>query len=826
VGEDRHGVIFTAARGLGMIGRLLAILCCVACFLLAGRPAGAETVIKFYAQAYTPEIVTGDNPIPLHEFTRLAREWEKLHPGVRIEFLKNPVGEYRTWMRTQLQGHVAPDIMWAHAVWTNEDTKYGWFADFDPYLAQPNPYVKAGERGSVRWGDTFYESQTNARRAPDGHLYTLPIDLVETAIYYNQDLFDRVGGKPPNTWAEFIDLQRRLKAAGIIPFLMTGGEPMVFSWTKGVLGDQLWQDRLAEMDIRTRPPGGYPGIDPQEFVRAYKKGIFSVRDPRYREMLRLMKEWSQYWQPDFLSAKDEEDRLFRLGKAAMFWNGSWYAPKIKRDPLRTFRYGIFLLPPLTKESTPFASLAHARSPGGAASLQYAITTTAISGGKVDLCIDFLRYVTAPQNLGPLVSEAEMFVPNAVGVPGAPLQAPFLPLLARGQVMNEGETAGPKYDDQSFRVLQDFLGGRIDLDQAVDRLDQYLKQGVEDTLREHADQWRWGPDWRILPAAATEPDPPSHAPWGTLAGVAACALILVVYALSRPAVWRCRNSYLYILPTFVALILFSYYPMLQAFSHALTEWRGNGDSTWTGLANFRELFRDDVMGDSAKNALILLLAQVVITLTVPLAVAEAIFGLRSLRSQYVYRVLFVVPMVVPGIVMLLVWGFFFDYNLGPLNNALAAVGLAHWKQAWLGDPRISLFSLIGIGFPWVGGFALLVYYAGLQNIPTDVFDSACIDGAKGLTRFRFVDLPLLLGQTRLLLVLAFIDGVQGFQTQLLLTNGGPGYSTMVPGLHIYESAMTFDRMGYACAIGVLLFAVCLGLTYVNLNTFRASSEYQP
>src|SRR5262249_15207680 len=140
--------------------------------------------------------------------------------------------------------------------------------------------------------------------------------------------------------------------------------------------------------------------------------------------------------------------------------------------------------------------------------------------------------------------------------------------------------------------------------------------------------------------------------------------------------------------------------------------------------------------------------------------------RSLRAQYVYRVLFVVPMVVPGIVMLLIWGFFFDYNLGPLNNALAAVGLSSWKQAWLGDPRISLFSLICIGFPLLGGFALLVYYPGLQNIPRDWLDSACIDGANGLTRFRFVALPLLLGQTRLLLVLAFIDGVQGFQTQLL------------------------------------------------------------
>lgn len=393
-------------------------------------------------------------------------------------------------------------------------------------------------------------------------------------------------------------------------------------------------------------------------------------------------------------------------------------------------------------------------------------------------------------------------------------------------MAEGETAGPQYEDQSFRVLQGYFGGRIDLAQATNMLDGYLKHGVEVTLRDHADQWRWGPDWSILPAVTPPSKAPPPPPWGLFVGGVALAVIVGAVGLSRPAVWRCRNSYLFLLPTFLALILFSYFPIMSAFTHAFTEWKGNGDSAWIGLANFWELLHDDVMGASVQNALILLVAQVFITLTVPLLVAEAIFALKSLRWQYVYRVLFVIPMVVPGIVMLLVWGFFFDYNLGPLNNALGAVGLDTWKQAWLGDPRLALFSLIGIGFPWVGGFALLVYYAGLQNIPTDVFDSARIDGAKGLTRFRAIDLPLLLGQTRLLLVLAFIGGVQEFQTQLLLTNGGPFYSTMVPGLHMYETAMTFDRMGYACAIGVLLFAVSLVLTYINLNYFRASSEYQP
>src|SRR5437870_13450940 len=75
------------------------------------RPARAETTLRVYAQAYTPEIATGDNPHPLHEFTRIARRFEALHPGVRVVFLKNPVGEYRTWMITQLRGGTAPDIM-------------------------------------------------------------------------------------------------------------------------------------------------------------------------------------------------------------------------------------------------------------------------------------------------------------------------------------------------------------------------------------------------------------------------------------------------------------------------------------------------------------------------------------------------------------------------------------------------------------------------------------------------------------------------------------------------------------------------------------------
>src|SRR5205814_2616260 len=91
--------------------------------------------------------------------------------------------------------------------------------------------------------------------------YALPIDLVETGIYYNRNLFERVGASPPRTWAEFMDIQRRLKAAGILPFLMTGAQPMRLQWLRAILLDQLWADRLPEMDVRTEQFGGFPGVD-------------------------------------------------------------------------------------------------------------------------------------------------------------------------------------------------------------------------------------------------------------------------------------------------------------------------------------------------------------------------------------------------------------------------------------------------------------------------------------------------------------------------------------------------------------------------------------
>lgn len=303
----------------------------------------------------------------------------------------------------------------------------------------------------------------------------------------------------------------------------------------------------------------------------------------------------------------------------------------------------------------------------------------------------------------------------------------------------------------------------------------------------------------------------------------------------------------------------------------------------------------------------------IGLFMPLLIAEILFHLRSDRWKYIYRVLFIIPMVVPGIVALLMWQFIYNFKWGVLNQfinlfrrpetmygvqlfflaaafvvaayllrmkhlarlregrpggwakaALAALVLvaplllaggygvhrltagaeaqgfaefacrhsgatSFWAwldirpRDWLGDNKIALYSIMFMGFPWIGTISMLIFYAGLQAIPTSVIESAKLDGATGLRRFFSIDFPLILGQFKLLLILGIIGGIQGFQNVLLLTYGGPGKSTNMPGLLMYKQAFNYARLGYGTAIGVAMFIIILAITYVNMKYIRPSAE---
>lgn len=284
-------------------------------------------------------------------------------------------------------------------------------------------------------------------------------------------------------------------------------------------------------------------------------------------------------------------------------------------------------------------------------------------------------------------------------------------------------------------------------------------------------------------------------------------------------------YLFIAPSILLLIVFSYYPIFSAFYHSLYEWDGV-NAQFVGFGNFKAMLSDDALAVSVPHVLALTVAAVTFSLTLPLFAAELIFNLHSERWRYVYRVIFTIPMIIPWIVTVLVWQFLYDPIDGPINRMLIALGLDGLAQAWLGDPRTALWAIALLGFPFVAGLSLLIYIAGLNSISTDVLDATKLDGATFWQRFLHVDIPLIRRQIRLVVILATITNIQDFAPILILTNGGPGYSTMVPGMWMYQNAFVFSKMGYASAIGVVLFAVMFAVTAVNMRLIRSGDEYEP
>lgn len=270
-------------------------------------------------------------------------------------------------------------------------------------------------------------------------------------------------------------------------------------------------------------------------------------------------------------------------------------------------------------------------------------------------------------------------------------------------------------------------------------------------------------------------------------------------------------------------VFSYIPASSAIYHAFTQWDVGADPEWVGGQHFATMLQDPVLHESFWNLARLGIFVFIAHMTMPLVVAELIYHLRSERSRYLCRVLVVLPMVVPGVVMFLLWGYIYS-DAGVLTELLYTLGLREWVRGWLSDPDTALWAIAFVGFPFALGVHVLIYYAGLANISPAIFEAGEIDGLSGWGKIRHLHLPLLVPQARLLTILTLITVVNGFESVLILTgDGGPGYATMVPGLYMYLSGFVYQRMGYACAIGLLLLVGLLSASMAVNRFMRSPAE---
>lgn len=281
--------------------------------------------------------------------------------------------------------------------------------------------------------------------------------------------------------------------------------------------------------------------------------------------------------------------------------------------------------------------------------------------------------------------------------------------------------------------------------------------------------------------------------------------------------------LMILPTFLFLGIFKYFPTLTAFYYSLTKWNGFADPKFIGLKNFIKIFNDDVFLQSMKNVSVWTIAYCLQCIIPPLIAAELIFHLKGKKKQYFYRVLLIIPMVVPEIVNQLIWQLIYDGDIGMVNQLLRAVGLGGLEKDWLGNPHTAMAALICMNFPWIHAFNMLIFYAGLQSIPGEVLESATMDGLGTFGKIRKMHMPYLIGQIKIALILAIIACLQNVTAPLVMTSGGPGYATYVPALHMYLAAFSNSNFGYACAMAVVLFVIVMFLTIIS-NKLKSQTDY--
>ena len=408
---------------------------------------------------------------------------------------------------------------------------------------------------------------------------------------------------------------------------------------------------------------------------------------------------------------------------------------------------------------------------------------------------------------------------------------FTPYEGRGYVKAdlvglEGDKEG-MYD---WAVLsQEFFAGRIAEDTFLKEYQAIMDRSLTRVAEKL--QTDWDPQTRdevkFVPA-------PPKVWWNPLANglVMAVVLALTFLVFALGAHYRSKRrfgadytpvAFYLLIPTFTMLILFNYYPAISGLYHAFTEWEGGNPATFNGLDNFRKMLDDVYLFAGLKNMLILVVCAVIKATVVPFLVAEMLFCLRSPKLKAFFRGAFLIPMVVPGIVMILIWKFVYDPNSGLLNSVLELAGMPGLQRSWLGDPGTALPSLIMIGFPWVGAIGMLIYLAGLQTISTSMFEAHRLESDSIWSRIRHIDIPLVGAQTKLLVILALIQTLQDFFTMLILTDGGPGMATMVPALRMYYAAFQFSHFGYAAAVGVVLFILILIITFINMKLWKTENS---
>lgn len=294
-------------------------------------------------------------------------------------------------------------------------------------------------------------------------------------------------------------------------------------------------------------------------------------------------------------------------------------------------------------------------------------------------------------------------------------------------------------------------------------------------------------------------------------------------LNKQALVRTLRPYWYLLPGALFLGLFTYYPILQSFYLSLHRWNlFTPFPVFAGLENYEDMLNDEVFWTVAKNTFWYVLGTVPITMVLALVLAlflnEKLGWLRS-----VYRAATFYPTMIPMAAAAMLWVWLLNPSVGLVNHYLSMIGLP--RLGWLYDMDWALPAII-ITSIWKNfGYFMLIYLAGLQSIPSSLYEAAEVEGAGWWSRVRFITLPLLTPTTVFVIVVAIISSFQVFDLVYVMTQGGPADRTNVLVYYIYQHAFRFGDIGYSSALTVVFVAVILLIVVALMRYMERRAYYE-
>lgn len=290
-----------------------------------------------------------------------------------------------------------------------------------------------------------------------------------------------------------------------------------------------------------------------------------------------------------------------------------------------------------------------------------------------------------------------------------------------------------------------------------------------------------------------------------------------------------EGYLFISPWILGMVLFALGPILASFGLAFTRWNLFTEPEYVGWANFQKLAHDPLFYKSVFNTIYYTVFAVPLGLVLALGLAMLVN--HRLRGVNFFRTAFFLPNVVAGIAMLLLWKWLFDPNFGLINLFLDWTGLMAVFE-WIGIGRPQWISSRAGAMPgmifmsiWGLGGSMMIFLAGLQNIPRELTEAAELDGAGPWKRFRYVTLPLLTPTIFFLTMVGVIGSLQVFNQAYVMTQGGPAHATLFYVLYLFQTAFERFQMGYACAMALVLFIITLIVSLIQLAMGKKWVHYQ-